>query len=114
MKTGARTPEELETLLEDAFVMQDTGALAELFLAEAVLASRREEAHGERIAALAARMWASKHRFMAEPRRVVQAGDTALVVADSTIGVARRAPDRRWRYAIELLDVDSRPKGSHP
>jgi len=31
MEAGARTPEELETLLEDAFVVHDPQALAQLF-----------------------------------------------------------------------------------
>jgi hypothetical protein len=31
MGAGARTPEELETLLEDAFVLHDPQALAQLF-----------------------------------------------------------------------------------
>ena len=37
MKRGARTPEELETLLEDAFVVRDGEALIELFEDGAVL-----------------------------------------------------------------------------
>ena len=31
MRPGARTPEELETLFEDAFVVRDRDAIAELF-----------------------------------------------------------------------------------
>ena len=39
MPAGARTPEELETLLEDAFVLHDPQALAELFQPGALLAA---------------------------------------------------------------------------
>ena len=37
MRPGARTPEELETLFEDAFVVRDRDALAQLFEDGAVL-----------------------------------------------------------------------------
>ncbi len=37
MCPGARTPEELETLLEDAFVLHDRQALAQLFQPGAML-----------------------------------------------------------------------------
>ena len=44
--TGARTPEELEMLFEDAFVTTDREALVELFEEEAVLGASRGEARG--------------------------------------------------------------------
>ena len=37
MPGGARTPEELETLLEDAFLLRDNAALVQLFEPTAVL-----------------------------------------------------------------------------
>ncbi len=49
MSTGARSPEELETLLEDAFVLDDAAALARLFEPTAVLVVAGEgsrRAHG--------------------------------------------------------------------
>ena len=48
MRPGARTPEELETLLEDAFVVRDRDALAQLFEDGAVLVAGggRPEARG--------------------------------------------------------------------
>ena len=39
MRQGARTPEELETLFEDAFVIRDRTALAGLFEDGAVLSA---------------------------------------------------------------------------
>jgi hypothetical protein len=109
MRLGARTPEELETLFEDAFVIRDPAALAELFEEGAVLAASggREEAHGgEAIARLATAMWERERTYLADPRRVLQAQDTALVVAAWGIHVVRRGSDRVWRYAISLLSLD--------
>ena len=71
MNSGARTPEELETLFEDAFVIRDREALAEL----------------------------------------LQARDSALIVADRGINVARRRRDGTWRYAIAVLTPgDTKPE----
>ncbi len=46
MGQRARTPEELETLLEDAFVIRDREAVAELFEHGAVLGDGPREARG--------------------------------------------------------------------
>jgi ketosteroid isomerase-like protein len=106
MRPGARTPEELETLFEDAFVIRDSDALAELFEEGAVLVacSGSTEARGEQIARSAAAMWEGDYIYVAEPQRVLQARDTALVVAERGINVVRRGGDHRWRYAISFLD----------
>jgi hypothetical protein len=106
LRAGAQTPEELETLLEDAFVVGDADALAELFEDGGLLATGEEVCGGEAIGPLAAALWERDVGYVADPRRVVQAHDTALVVSERSIGVARRAGDGRWRYAIALLDVD--------
>jgi hypothetical protein len=44
--------------------------------------------------------------YVAAEPRVLQAGDTALVLTPEGIGVARRHDDRAWRYAIALLSFD--------
>lgn len=109
MPAGARTPEELETLLEDAFVLHDHHALALLFHPSAMLVARGglPEARGRRqIARLAAQLWDCQHLYLADPRRVLQVRDTALVLAGSAINVVRRGDDGSWRYAISLLDLD--------
>jgi hypothetical protein len=111
MKTGARTPEELESLslLEDAFVLHDPQALAELFQPGAMLVASDglPEARGRRqIARVAAQLWDSQQLYLADPHRVLQARDTALVVAGQAINVVRRGDDGFWRYAISLLDLD--------
>jgi ketosteroid isomerase-like protein len=103
---GARTPEELETLLEDAFVLRDHQALARLFQPAAMLVTDRlPEARGRRqIARVAAQLWDSQRSYLADPRRVLQVRDTALVLAGHATNVLRRADDGCWRYAISLLD----------
>ena len=109
MRPGARTPEELETLFEDAFVVRDSDALAQLFEDAAVLVAGGgpEEARGgEEIARFATAMWERDRTYLADPRRVLQARDTALVVAERGINVLRRGSDGTWRYAISLLDID--------
>lgn len=106
MRPGARTPEELETLFEDAFVIRDREALALLFEEEAVLVAGAgaREARGPDIVRIAAAMWDRDITYVADPRRVLQARDTALVLARRGVNVVRRAGDGSWRYAISLLD----------
>jgi hypothetical protein len=110
MSTGARTPEELEALFEDAFVTRDAQALSAIFADGAVLALRTaaEAASGTaEIGRLAAALWEADLTYLADPRRVVQARDIALILADNAINVVRRASDGSWGYAIALLSLDS-------
>jgi ketosteroid isomerase-like protein len=114
---GARTPEELEALFEDAFVMRDAAALSRMFAEGAVLAVGEEpEAArgGVEIGRLATALLEGDRTYVAEPRRVVQARDTALVLADSAINVLRRESDGAWRYAIALLSLDPVPTKEEP
>jgi hypothetical protein len=104
MPSGALTPEELETLLEDAFVLRDRTALAGLFERDGVLAAAGTVARGAGIDAFAAALWAAKTAYYAQPRQVLRSGDAALIVAERSISVVRRALDARWRYAIALLN----------
>jgi Domain of unknown function (DUF4440) len=109
MRQGARTPEELETLFEDAFVIRDREALAELFEDGAVLVADhggREARGGDEIARWAGEMWAHDRTYLADPRRVLQARDTGLVLTRHGINVVRRRSDGAWRYAIALLSRD--------
>jgi hypothetical protein len=106
---GARTPEELEALFEDAFVLRDPGALAPLFEARALLVTGgvAGEARGsQEISRSTSALWAQGHTYLADPRRVVQAHDLALVLAAQGTSVVRRAADGAWRYAISLLSID--------
>jgi hypothetical protein len=92
MTPGARSPEELETLLEDALITSDTAALEALLEPCAVLIGSR---------------------YVAGRGQVFQARDTALIVAEDSIGVAVRR-DGRWRFAIALADMTTTRNGAHP
>jgi hypothetical protein len=110
---GARTPEELDALLEDAFVLRDPGALAPLFETRALLVARGvtgEVRGSEEIALLASALWSRDFIYVADPRRVVQAREIALVLATQGTSVARRGADGAWRYVISLLSIDQRTK----
>ncbi len=110
MSAVARTPEELETLFEDALVMRDREALADLFDDGSVLKTKSlgsARGSGE-IAQLALATWQGDDAYVADLRSVSQALDIALVVAERTINVARRGRDGAWRYAIVLAEGDAR------
>jgi hypothetical protein len=109
MTTGASTPEELESLLEDGFMLTDRIGLAKLFDGNAVLCAD----HGSggvrgsaEVVRAAAALCERGYSYLARPRRLLQSGDTALMVGERAINVMRRGPDRRWRYAISLLETD--------
>jgi len=105
MSPGASTPEELEALFEDAFVVRDQIAAAGLFEDRSMLACTAvaRPARGRAaIAALVERMWEVDQTYVAGPRQVLQAGDMALVIGAQAINVVRRGPDG-WQYAIALL-----------
>jgi hypothetical protein len=107
VRSGARTPEELETLFEDAFVLRDQAALDELFDDGAVLVAGHEltEARGgAQIARLASAIWEGNYLYIAGPRRVLQAREITLIVTGMGVNVARRGSDGNWRYAIALLN----------
>jgi hypothetical protein len=109
MRPGARTPEELETLLEDAFVVRNGDALAELFEDGAVLVTddgTREARGGQEIARLASELWQRNRTYLADPRRVLQARNTALIITKRGVNVVRRGSDGAWRYAIAVLSDD--------
>ena len=127
---GAQTPEDLATRFEDAFIVRDPDGLAELFDEHAVLLppdSHVDLRGGEEIARFAAAHWEGDRSYVAEVRRVVQAGDTAAVVVDWSLSrrgffdamdergrgvdVVRRGTDGAWRYVISLVRVCERSKG---
>jgi hypothetical protein len=105
MQTGARTPEELETLLEDAFVMRDHTAAAGLFERDAVIGSSETvQARGHAlIVQLTQAMVAREQLFVAGSARVLQVRRTALMAGPSATSVAHRTLDGAWRYSITLL-----------
>jgi hypothetical protein len=106
--SGARTPEELETLFEDALLVHDGATLATLFETSAVFVAGDEPSiHG--YAAITRRvlaLWDGEPSYVADPQRILQARDLALMVSQRGIAVMRRGSDDAWRYAIVLLDLD--------
>jgi hypothetical protein len=99
---GARTPEELDTLLEDAIVVGDPREVRGLFEDTGVLALCDAERRGEDIG----RWDPAAAVYIAAPRRIVQARHTALLVGPCGVGVVHRGPDAMWRFAIALLEPD--------
>jgi hypothetical protein len=113
MRHGARTPEELEALFEDAFVLRDPRAVAPLFEARALLVARgvTSEVRGsDEIAVSVPALWSRDFTYVARPGQVAQAHDVALVLATGGTSVVRRGSDGAWRYAISLLTMDRRTK----
>jgi hypothetical protein len=113
MAAGARTPEELEMLLEDAFVLRDHEALAQLFHPDAVLAlgGGSPEARGlEEIMLVVRSLWDQERIYLADPRRIIEEGDTALVLSGHATNVVARGHGRTWRYVICCL-APVEPKG---
>jgi hypothetical protein len=111
MEAGARTPEELETLLEDAFVLRDPRALGRLFQPGAMLVAGGglPDARGhQQITRLATRLWRLDRSYLADPRRILQVGDTALVLGGHATNVVCRTGDGSWRYSIAFLQGGSR------
>jgi len=99
---GGRTPEELETLLEDSIVLGDLEGLLTLFAPRGVLAGPlAAPAPGSTgIARSAQALIAEGWAYVAEPTLVLQADRTALVVAPHALNVVRRGRNGLWRYEI--------------
>ena len=98
-------------------MLGDRQALAGLFEAGAVLwpgpGPAAIEARGsEQITLAVGALCERGYSYLAGPQRVLQAGDTALVVARRAINVMRRGADRRWRYAVAYLTTGGAAEGS--
>ena len=108
---GGETPEELETLLEDALLLRDADAVAQLFEDGSLLVTGggsllvrgRDE-----ILQVASLLCQNAHGYLADPRRVFQARDTALLIGEGVVNVARRGQDGTWRFAISMLGAQPR------
>ncbi|MBA2239781.1 MAG: hypothetical protein H0W09_00825 [Solirubrobacterales bacterium] len=111
MNPGARTPEELDELLEDAFVVRDGTQLSALFEDCGILAltpAGREVCGSEAIGKAAASLWTRDRTYVAKAPRVLRARDTALLLSEAGIHVARRGRDKEWRLMICVL-ADGNP-----
>jgi hypothetical protein len=102
---GASSPEELETMLEDATVLGDPDELAALFAPGAVLhrAGRELPVRGRRGIAELLTERPDRPAYIALTPHILQRGATALVLTGSAVHVTRRSP-QGWRYLISWLD----------
>jgi hypothetical protein len=101
---GAVTPEELETLLEDAFVLRDARAVADLFEPCGLLVAGLGAPAARGTAAVehaALHLWTLG--YVADPRAVLRVPGLALVVGTRSATVARRGVDGVWRYAFAVF-----------
>jgi hypothetical protein len=102
---GGQTPEELETLLEDAILLGDADAVAGLFQPGGVLAvdTERELRGQTQIPEAAAALHRYRPGYLATPRRVFRVRDMALLLGPDVVNLAQRGDDGTWRYAICVL-----------
>ena len=107
-RTGAQTPEELETLLEDALILRDSRALRTLFEPGASLMTDHDPPARNRdaIVRLALATWGGEHPYVADPRQIVVARDIALIIGEQGLHVAHRDRDGAWQYAIVLQRLE--------
>lgn len=101
LSDGARTPEELEVLLEDAFILSDAERVISLFEPNGILVSDRD--HPESPAAFTARTF-SPNQEVVRPAstRILATNDLAISVGEG-VNLSRRGPDGSWRIAISVL-----------
>jgi hypothetical protein len=106
MSAGAASPEELEEMLEDACLLNDTSFLPNLFDVDAVLLARgTSQVHGRpAIANVIINQLRHGGSYVASPNLVMQSGPLALIISANATSVARRNLDG-WRYVISRLDL---------
>jgi len=103
-KAKPRTPEDLELMLEDAFIVGDVAAMTGLFEDQALLVSGRErfEARGRHAIERAITSVWDEQRYVAETSSCFQVGDVALS-GDRLGKVLRRGPSGVWKVVIAVL-----------
>lgn len=105
----AYTPEELELLFEDALLMCDHEAVADLFEEGAVLSTGTHPPirGGAAIGRLAVTLRSGENSYVADLKGLIQARDVALIATGQGVNVMRRGSDGGWRYAISLQFLTS-------
>lgn len=116
VRPGARTPEELETLLEDGVMLGDHKGLTALLEDAAVLVvTNAPPARGQgAIRRLVLATWDEARPYLAACQRIVQTRDIVLIVTEHGTNVARCDRDGTWRYVILTQAVESAPQRSKP
>ena len=105
MPAGAASPEELEGMLEDACLLNDTLVLPSLFDVDAVLLARgTNQVRGPAIANVIIDQLRDGGSYVAAPQLVLQSGPLALIISANATSVARRNLDG-WHYVISRLDL---------
>jgi hypothetical protein len=106
MPAGAASPEELEGMLEDACLLNDTLVLPSLFDVDAVLlAGGTSQIRGRpAVADVIIEQLRDAGSYVAAPQLVMQSGRLALIISANATSVARRNLDG-WRYVISRLDL---------
>jgi hypothetical protein len=106
VSAGAACPEELEAMLEDAWLLGDASLLGNLFDVDAILLARgsRQVRGRPAIAKAIIDQLRDGGSYVGAQRLVMQSGQLALIISDAATSVARRSLDG-WRYVISRLDL---------
>lgn len=100
----AASPEELDTLLEDALLMNDGPAVAALFAgADVLVAAPGCIRHGAEATDLLA-----ERGYLASPCCVRVGPGIALAVGEGAVTVSWRGTDGRWRLLAVVVPTQSR------
>jgi hypothetical protein len=101
---GASSPEELETLFEDATVLRNPDELAALFVPGAVLhrVGCKLPVRGRPGIVRLLTDRPDGPAYVALPPHILQRRATALVLTDTAVHVTRRS-QQGWRYLISWL-----------
>jgi len=94
----ASSPEELETLLEDAVLMGDETSVADLFAAGGVIVTGRRISDPDH-----ALTELVKVGYVATPRTVSVKRNVAVVVGDDAVNVSFRGHDGSWRLLVAVV-----------
>jgi hypothetical protein len=106
VSAGPACPEELEAMLEDAYLLGDAALVGNLFDIDAVLLAQGTSQVRGRLAITKVIMNQLRNggSYVGAPQLVMQSGQLALIISHAATSVARRGPDG-WHYAISRLDL---------
>lgn len=95
---SASSPEELETLLEDAVLLGDQAAVLSLFEAGAVLITGPRVTGPQQALAELASLG-----YVAATRTVTGRREVAVIVGDHAVNVSCRGPEGFWRLVATIV-----------
>ena len=95
---SASSPEELETLLEDAVLLGDQAAVLSLFEVGAVLITGSRVTGPEQ-----ALTELTSLGYVAATRTVTGRREVAVIVGDHAVNVSCRSPDGSWRLVAAIM-----------